>query len=122
MTNVQGRQALDFIDKATTSGSLPFFATIAPPACHSPFIPAPPFAAKFAGRQAPRLPNFNVHAANDKHWLLRQRPDGPLSQDIVARVDHIFRQRWRTLLSVDHLVSGAVPYRFPAFSPPHKCN
>jgi len=78
---------------------------IAPPACHSPFTPAPQFAHKFADRRAPRWPSFNRHPGMDKHWLVRQAPFGPLPQKIVNEVDHIFRQRWRTLLSVDHMVS-----------------
>lgn len=77
---------------------------IAPPACHSPFTSAPQFAGKFSGRRAPRWPSFNRHPGRDKHWLVRQGPEGPLPADIVDKVDDVFRQRWRTLLSVDRMV------------------
>lgn len=123
----QASEALDFIkksvspyparksnkDKWTTghrrhrhdkSNKRPFFAMIAPPACHSPFTPAEPFAKAFADRRAPRWPSFNRHPAADKHWLVRQSPTGPLPAEIVDRIDHVYRQRWRTLLSVDQMV------------------
>ena len=118
----KAREALDFIDGIISSHqsslsegtdslnknnktSRPFFAMIAPPACHSPFTAAPQFSRKFTGRKAPRWPSFNRHPADgDKHWLLRQAPPGPLPRDIVNKIDQVFRQRWRTLLSVDQMV------------------
>lgn len=80
----------------------PFFALIAPPACHSPFTAAPQHAGAFDGQQAPRWPSFNKRPA-DKHWLLRQGATA-LPDRVIDRVDHVFRQRWRTLLSVDDMV------------------
>ena len=104
----QAKEALDFIGGILQSplpASTPFFAMIAPPACHSPWVAAPQFASRFAGRKAPRWPNFNRHPGRkDKHWLVRQAPPGPLPRNIIQRVDHVFRQRWRTLLSVDYMV------------------
>lgn len=110
----QAREALSFIDGvvpnrhpsslSAAADSRPFFAMIAPPACHAPFTPAPQFSRSFAGRRAPRWPSFNRHPGNDKHWLLRQAPQGALPKDIIDQVDHVFRQRWRTLLSVDQMV------------------
>ena len=38
-----------------------------------------------------------------KHWFLRTNPK-PLSKDILDKVDEVFRNRWRTLLSVDDMV------------------
>ncbi|XP_035217177.1 N-acetylglucosamine-6-sulfatase-like isoform X2 [Stegodyphus dumicola] len=35
-----------------------------------------------------------------KHWLLRQPPKS-LSEDVIESIDETFRNRWRTLLSVD---------------------
>ncbi|XP_045030334.1 N-acetylglucosamine-6-sulfatase-like isoform X3 [Daphnia magna] len=114
----QAREALSFIDGvvpnrhpsslSAAADSRPFFAMIAPPACHAPFTPAPQFSRSFAGRRAPRWPSFNRHPGNDKHWLLRQAPQGALPEDIIDQVDHVFRQRWRTLLSVDQMVGDIV--------------
>ena len=75
---------------------------IAPPACHSPFTPADPFVNRFKRRRAPRWPSFNRHPAGDKHWLVRQ--SSSMAPDVIQRVDHVYRQRWRTLLSVDRMV------------------
>ncbi|XP_057380419.1 N-acetylglucosamine-6-sulfatase-like isoform X1 [Daphnia carinata] len=118
LTDVLAREALSFIDGvapnrhpsslSAAADSRPFFAVIAPPACHSPFTPAPQHSRKFAGRRAPRSPSFNRHPADDKHWLLRQAPQGALPKDIVRKVDHVFRQRWRTLLSVDQMIGNMV--------------
>ncbi|XP_032784584.2 N-acetylglucosamine-6-sulfatase isoform X3 [Daphnia magna] len=118
LTDVLAREALSFIDGvvpnrhpsslSAAADSRPFFAMIAPPACHAPFTPAPQFSRSFAGRRAPRWPSFNRHPGNDKHWLLRQAPQGALPEDIIDQVDHVFRQRWRTLLSVDQMVGDIV--------------
>ncbi|XP_046451107.1 N-acetylglucosamine-6-sulfatase-like [Daphnia pulex] len=114
LTDVLAKEALDFIDGTSLSGGTdgrnnrPLFAVIAPPACHSPFTPAPQFARKFSGRRAPRWPSFNRHPGLDKHWLVRQAPQGPLPKEIIDQVDHIFRQRWRTLLSVDQMIGKIV--------------
>jgi len=84
------------------TGGKPFFAVIAPPAPHSPFTSAPQFDGAFSRRRAPRTPSFNVQAARDKHWLMRQ--GAPLSAETIERVDDVLRRRWRTLLSVDRMV------------------
>ena len=94
---------LRFIDGVATS--TPFFAMVAPPAPHSPFTNAPQFDDAFSGRKAPRTPNFNARAAADKHWLMRQ--GAPLAADVVERVDDVLRRRWRTLLSVDRMVTNS---------------
>ena len=102
------REAVDFITKPDDR---PFFALIAPPACHSPFTPAPQYSEAFPDRQAPRWPSFNVRPTpGEKHWLVNQGPaNGSLPDDVIDRVDLTFRERWRTLLSVDDLVSGCFP-------------
>eukprot|EP00091_Calanus_sinicus_P008090 TRINITY_DN19648_c0_g1_i1.p1 TRINITY_DN19648_c0_g1~~TRINITY_DN19648_c0_g1_i1.p1 ORF type:complete len:110 (-),score=20.12 TRINITY_DN19648_c0_g1_i1:179-463(-) len=55
---------------------------------------------------APRIPSFNAEVGDTKHWFTRQ--GGPLSDSALAEVDEIFRNRWRTLLSVDDMVEGLV--------------
>ena len=56
---------------------------------------------------APRIPSYNAEVgADSKHWFVRQ--GGPLSEAALAEVDEVFRNRWRTLLSVDDLVEGVV--------------
>ena len=60
---------------------------------------------------APRRPDFN-HVEDEseaKHWLVRT-PPRPLNQTLIDRVDDQFRQRWRTLLSVDELVDDVLNF------------
>jgi len=56
--------------------------------------------------RAPRIPSYNVDVGDTKHWFARQ--GGPLSEPALAEVDEIFRNRWRTLLSVDDMVESLV--------------
>ena len=52
---------------------------------------------------APRSPNFNELGA-DHFDLLSTHP--PLTPALIGDVDHIMRQRWGVLLSIDDLVAG----------------
>ena len=79
---------------------------LAPPASHAPFTPAPQYEDEFSNLTAPRLPSFNLNSGDTKHWFTRQ--GGNLSEGAVAEVDKVFRNRWRTLLSVDDMVAGLV--------------
>ena len=38
-----------------------------------------------------------------KHWFVRRQPR-PLNETFIDMVDDVFRNRWRTLLSVDDMV------------------
>ena len=84
----------------------PFLMVLAPPASHAPFTPAPQYEDEFSNLTAPRLPSFNLNSGDTKHWFTRQ--GGNLSEGAVAEVDKVFRNRWRTLLSVDDMVAGLV--------------
>ena len=44
-----------------------------------------------------------------KNRLVRRQPR-PLNQDYIAKVDEIFRNRWRTLLSVDDMVDDIMTF------------
>jgi len=82
---------------------------LSPPACHAPFTPAPQYRNRFKDKKAPRTPAFNRHKADDpkKHWLMETSPK-VLSEENIAVVDEVFRNRWRTLLSVDDLIEKVV--------------
>ncbi|XP_076339126.1 N-acetylglucosamine-6-sulfatase-like isoform X2 [Tachypleus tridentatus] len=81
----------------------PFFMMLSPPAPHAPFTPVPWYSKNFSTKLAPRTPNFGVYSGKGKHWLLQQPPH-PLSEKVIENIDETFRNRWRTLLSVDDLV------------------
>jgi len=108
LTDVIRRKAIQFLNKVSrrASGSgAPFLMVLAPPACHAPFTPAPQYKDRFKDVKAPRTPAFDRDQAADpaKHWLLRTNPR-QMSNQTIQTVDEVFRNRWRTLLSVDDLV------------------
>jgi len=109
LTDVIRRKAVQFLNKVSRSASgsgKPFLMVLAPPACHAPFIPAPQYKDRFKDVEAPRTPAFDRDQAADpaKHWLLRTTPR-QMSNQTIHTVDEVFRNRWRTLLSVDDLVA-----------------
>ena len=85
-------------------------ATSAPKATGAePPIPAPQYANSFLGRKAPRTPAFN-HSKNrnsDKHWFMRFNSD-PLDDNLIETIDEWFRNRWRSLLSVDDMIDNVM--------------
>jgi N-acetylglucosamine-6-sulfatase len=103
---VQSRKAADFLRDKSAEVERPFFMMLSPPACHAPFTPAPQYASHFADERAPQDGSFNV-AGKDKHWLVREAKH-PLSNESLDYIDSTFRNRWRTLLSVDDMVENVV--------------
>ena len=112
LTDVIGRKAEDFLDRyevlrdqkgANTMN--PFLMVLSTPAPHDPFTPAPQYRDAFSDLRAPRTPAFNYvqNVKEQKHWFLRTPPI-PLSENLVSKVDEVFRNRWRTLLSVDDMI------------------
>jgi len=109
LTDVIRRKAVQFLNKVSRSADdsrAPFLMVLAPPACHAPFTPAPQYKDRFKEVKAPRTPAFDRDQAADpaKHWLLRTNPR-QMSNKTIQTVDEVFRNRWRTLLSVDDLVA-----------------
>lgn len=60
----------DSASKAKT-GESPFFAYVATPAPHRPATPAPQYANKYAGKQAPRTPSYGDKGVG-KHWMISE--------------------------------------------------
>ncbi|XP_076471458.1 N-acetylglucosamine-6-sulfatase-like [Babylonia areolata] len=102
-TNYINRKAEKFL-AAQSPGGKPFFMMLSTPACHAPFTPADPYNNSFPDQQAPRTGSFNVKPKN-KHWLIQQTIV-PLPNNTVTYIDKTFRNRWRTLLSVDDMVEN----------------
>merc|ERR1719450_1020665 len=105
-TDLIYNRSLTFLDHR--DAEKPFLIVLAPPASHAPFTPAPQYETEFSDVVAPRLPSFNVDSGESKHWFTRQ--GGNLSSGAVDEVDEVFRNRWRTLLSVDDMVAGLVQW------------
>lgn len=86
----------------------PFFAYIGVHAPHLPSSPAPWYAGTFTDPSLSnryKTPNYNYSGA-DHHWCVAQQP--PITPDQADGIDALFRDRWRTLLSVDDMVEGLV--------------
>ncbi|KAL8565413.1 hypothetical protein ACOMHN_029106 [Nucella lapillus] len=102
-TNYINRKAMKFLGAQTDKGR-PFFMMLSTPACHAPFTPANPYNGTFPEERAPRNGSFNVKP-KDKHWLIQQTIV-PLPENSITYIDNTFRNRWRTLLSVDDMVEN----------------
>lgn len=101
-TDVLGRKAVAFIDKAAADKQ-PFIVEIAPYAPHAPYTPAPRHAELFPGLKAPRTPNFNIPAnATTPAWL---RTHPPLAQAQVDQIDADYRERIQAVQAVDELLA-----------------
>jgi len=72
------------------------------PACHDPETPAPQFAHLYSNLSVPRIPSWNFHSSGNatKHWLI-DWDYHPLSKDTIDFIDEKYRNRLRTLASVD---------------------
>ena len=105
-TDVIKRRALQFLNERGPSTD-PFFMMLSTPACHAPFTPSPKYSNNYSDYKAPRTKNFNIVSGKDKHWLLRQKPS-PLPDEIIKKVDDVYRNRLRTLLSVDEMISDVI--------------
>jgi len=96
------------VNKTDSSGSrVPFFAYVGPHAPHYPADPAPWYEDAFPDLSIPITPNYN-HSCAKKPSHIRQNP--PLSELALCWENQHFRDRWRSLLSVDDLVSDIVSF------------
>lgn len=119
--DVLADKAFGFLNEAVRAGG-PFFLAIAPVAPHSnveltginnssdieratfsPPIPAERHAHLFWDVKVPRTPNFNPRHPSGANWV-RHLPRQ--TEANVDSNDHFYRQRLRTLQSVDELVDG----------------
>lgn len=112
-TSVIANKSIEWLHAIAPLGN-PFSLVVAPKAPHAPFTPAlwyqkgSPAASWIDNMKAPRGPNYNASKENlaNFHWLIAQ-------QDIITekqadQIDQNFRNRLRTLLSVDDAVAGVV--------------
>lgn len=101
-----GNRTLDWIDALQADEDRkhkPFFAYIGPHAPHYPAVPAPWYEKAFEDVTIPETPNYNL-SCPDKTQHVRQNP--PLDHNVKCWEDQHFRNRWRSLLSVDDIVEA----------------
>jgi N-acetylglucosamine-6-sulfatase len=102
LTDVLARRGSSFIDRAARKRK-PFFLELATFAPHSPYTPAPRYAADFPGLQAPRTPDFNEANVSDKpSWL---RNHALLTPAQIDAIDAAYRKRAQAVEAVDDLIA-----------------
>ena len=79
----------------------PFLMVASWPSPHGPFTPAPQYQTSLENLTAFRTPNWNASRSSmmQKHWFLRQI--GPIDEGTETWIDDVYRNRLRTLLSLD---------------------
>jgi N-acetylglucosamine-6-sulfatase len=97
-----GNQTIPWLTRVATAaaaGGKPFFAYLGPHAPHFPSEPAPWYAdAPIPSQLAPRTPGYNSFR-DGKSWAIRENvPFQPFTAD---GIDHHYRNRMRSLMSVD---------------------
>jgi len=109
-TSVIGNISLAWIKKVAKQGK-PFFAYIAPKAAHEPFNPAVWYRDYWHPswpKHEPHSPNWNCsfESRTNHHGNIPTEPmiTGEASKVITG----VFRNRWRTLMSVDDLIADVI--------------
>lgn len=82
----------------------PFFIEIATFTPHAPFTPAPRHQQLFNAAKAPRTPAFNKQADSTAPGWLRKLQ--PLGSQQIDRIDNIFRNRLRCIMSIDEMLGN----------------
>ena len=108
-TSVIGNVSTAWIESVSSS-SRPFFAYIGVKAAHEPFTPAPWYANHWDAtwpKREPRTPNWNCsyESRKDHHGCIAEMP--MLNEAAESVITGAFKNRWRTLLSLDDLVLEA---------------
>eukprot|EP00928_Gymnodinium_smaydae_P000209 TRINITY_DN10075_c0_g3_i2.p1 TRINITY_DN10075_c0_g3~~TRINITY_DN10075_c0_g3_i2.p1 ORF type:complete len:583 (-),score=123.51 TRINITY_DN10075_c0_g3_i2:400-2148(-) len=109
-TAVIGNTSIAWIRKVAAEGR-PFMAYIAPKAAHEPFNPAPWYRDTWDEtwpEHEPRPENWNCSFESRKnhHGNIPKQP--MLSAAAADLITGVFRNRWRTLMSVDDLIAGVI--------------
>merc|ERR1712137_372142 len=103
-TSVMANESVSWLERQL-SEARPFFVKLAPHAPHGPATPAPWYVGKVWGKEtiAPRTASYNV-SAQDHNWMIRTQP--PITETEEAKWDEFYRDRLRSLLSVDDALAG----------------
>ena len=110
-TSAIGNVSMAWIRHTVKMNKGPFFAYIAPKAAHEPFDPAPWYVDAWDPSwptHEPRPVNWNcsTEQRRDHAGVVATQP--MLSAEAADVVTGVFKNRWRTLMSVDDLISDVV--------------
>lgn len=106
MTSVLGNRSLAFLRNATRQ-PLPWVQYIGFHAPHLPATPAPWYENAPVPPTAPRTPAWNV-GWEDKHFVVNNGVDKPMSPALINGSDTLHAQRLRTLMSVDDYIGASL--------------
>ena len=111
-TAVVGNVSLAWIRHAVAEAPhRPFFAYIAPKAAHEPFTPAPWYTDVWPSSWpagAPRTPSYNLSMAQRADKVAHVAAMDLISPTTAACIDVTFKNRWRTLMSVDDVIGAVI--------------
>eukprot|EP00939_MAST-03C_sp_MAST-3C-sp1_P003316 g3316.t1 len=111
-TAVIGNTSLAWIRHVAKSDpSRPFFAYIAPKAAHEPFNPAPWYADYWPDdfpETEPRPANWNCSLESRRHHAGVVANQSLITEEAAAVITGSFKNRWRTLMSVDDLIARVI--------------
>ena len=104
-TDVLSRQATEYVRNAASDSS-PFFMHLAPEAPHDQATPAERHKDAFADEEVSRRPSFDEEDVSDKpSWI---RKTDRISSEEASEIDAYHRERLRSMLAVDEMVSSLV--------------
>ena len=105
-TSIIANKSIAWIERIARNGTAPFMLTLASKSPHVPATPAPWYANAFASERAPRNAAYNASSETlaDHHELIARQPI--ITKDQADVIDELFRNRWRTLLSVDDAIEA----------------
>merc|ERR1712137_1062977 len=111
-TAVVGNMSIAWIKKVA-SDSHPFFAYIAPKAAHEPFTPAKWYQDYWAPEwpatePRPETWNCSAESRSNHHGNIATQP--MISETCADFVTQSFKDRWRTLMSVDDVIDEVVQF------------
>lgn len=102
LTDILSDKTDDFIRRSAADPQ-PFFIYLAPYAPHEPAIPALRHEHLFPDLQIPRTPAFNEADVSDKPGSIAADP--LLSENDIENLDNLYRQRVRSMQSVDEMIA-----------------
>merc|ERR1712228_53651 len=104
-TSYVGNASIRWLEERLKDPTMPFFMWIGPHAPHFPSTPAAWYADEFNEMKAPQTPNFNKSDSN-KHSFVGTNPY--ITDNATWWIDQLYRDRLRSLLSVDDLVNEII--------------
>lgn len=112
-TSVIGNVSMAWIQKVHAEDpTRPFFAYIAPKAAHEPFNPAPWYESywdkSWPDTEPRNNPAWNSSAESRKFHHGNIATEPMLTETAAEIITDVFKNRWRTLMSVDDLIADVV--------------